>query len=402
MFDFESFCVQEESLKDTDTTKLIRKQFPISVSISSNLVKGPIVLCNSDPHHLVTSFIGALENLALQSKAIMKNLFFDIGTTIKIKLCSILEKLTQRHNQREQADLDACDDDICTSTQFLKIQKKQLIDLQEHLERYCIVLPVFGFNSAKYDLNLIKSYLLPILVNDCNIESTVIKKANQFISFKFGDFQLLDILNFLGGATSLGSILKAYKTSETKRFFPYEWFDHPDKMQNRELLPYDAFYSKLRSCNPFEAEHTDYVNLLKSGLTTKQAVVKLKLSKPPPTGIENYQHLQQIWKQEQMSSFKDFLRWYNNKDVVPTLEAMQIMIAFYHDKDIDMLKLVCTLPNLANSCLHKSTDAEFYPRVCPRGNLQRHQYNNLDSETCPDIYIHFSKLCGRTNFHLQV
>ena len=62
-----------------------------------------------------------------------------------------------------------------------------------------------------------------------------------------------------------------------------------------------------------------------------------------------------------MSSFKDFLRWYNNKDVVPTLEAMQKMIAFYHDKDIDMLKLGCTLPNLANICWHKSTDANFYP-----------------------------------------
>ena len=26
-----------------------------------------------------------------------------------------------------------------------------------------------------------------------------------------------------------------------------------------------------------------------------------------------------------------------------------------------MLKLGCTLPNLANICLHKSTDAKFYP-----------------------------------------
>ena len=103
-------------------------------------------------------------------------------------------------------------------------------------------------------------------------------------------------------------------------------------MQNTELPPYDAFYSKLRSCNPLEAEYMDYANLLKSGLTTEQAVVKLKLSKPPPTGIENYQYLQQIWKQEHMSSIKDFLRWYNNKDVVPTLKAMQKMIAFYHDK----------------------------------------------------------------------
>ena len=94
--------------------------------------------------------------------------------------------------------------------------------LQEHLERYCNVLPVFGFNSAKYDINFIKSYLLPILINERNMEPIVIKKAKQFVSFKFGNVQLLDIMNFLGGATSLDSFLKAYKTAETKRFFPYE------------------------------------------------------------------------------------------------------------------------------------------------------------------------------------
>ena len=32
---------------------------------------------------------------------------------------------------------------------------------------------------------------------------------------------------------------------------------------------------------------------------------------------------------------------------------------FYHDKDIGMSKLGCTLPNLANICLHKSADAKF-------------------------------------------
>ena len=62
-----------------------------------------------------------------------------------------------------------------------------------------------------------------------------------------------------------------------------------------------------------------------------------------------------------MSSFKDFLRRYNKKDVVPTSEAMPKMIAFYYDKDIDMLKFGCTLPNLTKVRSHKSTDAEFYP-----------------------------------------
>ena len=45
----------------------------------------------------------------------------------------------------------------------------------------------------------------------------------------------------------------------------------------------------------------------------------------------------------------------------PTLEAIHKMLAFYHMKGIDMLRLGCTLPNLASNCLQKSTSAKFYP-----------------------------------------
>ena len=62
-----------------------------------------------------------------------------------------------------------------------------------------------------------------------------------------------------------------------------------------------------------------------------------------------------------MTTFKVFLQCYNNKDVVTTLEAMQKKIQFYHQKEIDLLKLGYTLPNLANNCLHKSTNEKFYP-----------------------------------------
>ena len=65
-----------------------------------------------------------------------------------------------------------------------------------------------------------KSFSLPILVNERDIKPTVVKKPNQLIVFKFGGIRLMDILNFPGGATSLDSVLKAYKTSETKGFFP--------------------------------------------------------------------------------------------------------------------------------------------------------------------------------------
>ena len=189
------------------------------------------------------SFFDAVEGLATRSKAQMKLKFLEIETAIKSKLTRTLETLSERRcrNQCVFEFEDHCseddDEEKDVSTQFLQMQKNQLVELQKHLERYCNVLPVFGFNSAKYDINLIKSYLLPILINDRNMEPTVIKKANQFVSFKFGDVQLLEIMNFLGGATSLDSFLKAYKTSETKGFFPYEWFDCPQKMNNSELPP---------------------------------------------------------------------------------------------------------------------------------------------------------------------
>ena len=86
-----------------------------------------------------------------------------------------------------------------------------------------------------------KTYLIPYLINVRDIQPTVIKKSNNFISFKSGNVQFLDNLNFLGGATSLYSFLRAYKTSETKGYFPYEWFNSPDKLVQTELPSYESF-----------------------------------------------------------------------------------------------------------------------------------------------------------------
>ena len=102
IFDIEPVCVKEETYKETETTKWIRKHIPISVSISSNLKPEPIFLCNSDPRHLVSSFVSTLEGLATQSKAQMKLRFIEVETAIKIKLSSMLQQLNQRHSQRER------------------------------------------------------------------------------------------------------------------------------------------------------------------------------------------------------------------------------------------------------------------------------------------------------------
>ena len=195
---------------------------------------------------MVESFIDAVEGLATESRAQMKLKFLETETAIKSKLTRTQESLNERRCRNRRVFEDHCFEDDNegkdASTQFLQMQKNQLIELQEHVEPHCNVLPVFGFNSAKYDISLIKSYLLRNLINERNMEPTVIKKANQFVSFSFSDVQLQDIMNSLGGATSLDSFLKAYKTLENKGFFLYEWFDCPQKMNNSELPSYDAFF----------------------------------------------------------------------------------------------------------------------------------------------------------------
>ena len=167
IFDFESICVQEETFNYTNTTTWIGKHVPISATISANLMEEPIFLCNPDPHLVVATFIGSVKGLASQSKTQKKLLFPDIKTTMKIKLGSI--QLSHRYNRQEQVRLEHCGNERCASTQFLRKQKKQLINLQEYLERHCNLLSVSGCNSPKQDLNLINSYLPPNFLNERDI-----------------------------------------------------------------------------------------------------------------------------------------------------------------------------------------------------------------------------------------
>ena len=201
---------------------LDRKHKPISVSVSSNLLQEPIFPCNKDPETLIVSFIETLEELASKSKAEILQKFSSIENAVKIRVNSIFEKLNARKNgSSSMFEFQYIKkEEINMSTHFLQIQINQLFYLKQHFEPYVSTLPVFGFNSGKTDLNLIKSYLLIYLLHKRDIQPIVIKKVNHFESFKFADVKFLDILKFLGGATLIDSLLKAYRTKETKGFPP--------------------------------------------------------------------------------------------------------------------------------------------------------------------------------------
>ena len=111
-----------------------------------------------------------------------------------------------------------------------------------------------------------------------------------------------------------------YECEQTKAFFLYEWVDGLDNLEETLQPPHAAFYSSLKNQNMTNGQYT---------------------------------YCQQVWEENKMSTFKDFLVWYNNLDVVPFLEAVEKMSAFWQERKIDMLKASVEVPLLIPSLLLK-------------------------------------------------
>ena len=75
------------------------------------------------------------------------------------------------------------------------------------------------------------------------------------------------------------------------------------------MLPYEPFFSKLRNNNPLYQDFVDYEKLKTSGLDEQQALKKLEIKTVHPSGLDNYNYLQETWTKKGMTVFKDFRKW---------------------------------------------------------------------------------------------
>ena len=146
----------------------------------------------------------------------------------------------------------------CLKTEWENSIQK-LTSLLGSLYHYCRQIPILGFNSARHDLNLTKSQLIPWLKanldpvkdEDC-VDIIIIKKGSPYTQIGARSFKCLDISNYLAGGVSYLDFLKAFKIEESKSYFPYEWFDDVSKLDHPCLPPYDAFHSELKKKNVLE------------------------------------------------------------------------------------------------------------------------------------------------------
>ena len=204
-------------------------------------------------------------------------------------------------------------------------------ELKRKFIRYCRQLPVVGFNSSRYDLNLIKGSLFPQLGFGAQDEhSLVIRKNNSYTAVGATVLRFLDISNYVAPGFSYSQFLKAFGVEESKSYFPYEWFDDPVKLDFPALPPYEAFFSKLKQCNVLDEGEG------------KEA------------GRARHEELQNVWRERGMTSFRDFLVYYNNLDTGPMVVAIEKMQRFYFDRCIDLFKIAVSVPGIARHMLYKT------------------------------------------------
>ena len=155
---FESITLPDNTIRNTELTPRIRKHVPISVSISSNLLTQPIFICNEDPLQLSRDFVSCLANIAEKSTLLIWEKLQNFTSRLEENYWLPRDKDPVRENEglvNDDAETDEEDEEDSNFTRDRR-ELKVLSSLRQDLENYYNTIPVFGCNSSRYDLNLIK------------------------------------------------------------------------------------------------------------------------------------------------------------------------------------------------------------------------------------------------------
>ena len=75
---------------------------------------------------------------------------------------------------------------------------------------------------------------------------------------------------------------------------------------------------------------------------------------------EDYAYCQDVWRTENMQTMYDFLKWYNNRDVGPFVEAIEKQMDIYKNVGLDMFRDGISVPGLCMKLLFKRLDSATY------------------------------------------
>ena len=344
-FDFECFFDRDNVPADSDKVHWIARHVPLSVSLASNvpgLEPAQCYVTDGDSDKLVAdmmSHLHAVSDAAFES--------------LKPSYESVLNELEARKeawdSAEEECGLEEAENEDEVARKNRTNPFKKLLD---QLFSWLRQLPVIGFNSGKYDLNMIKRSFVPLLISN---NAAVIKRQNTYMCLSTTNLKFLDIVNYLAPGVSYAKYLTAYGCELGKGHFPYEYMDGIGKLEDRALPPQAAFFSQLKN----------------EGISDT-----------------DYARCQAVWHDNQMKTLREYLIWYNNRDVTPFLDAIAKQFAFYRDRDIDMFKDGISVPGLSLLYLFSNLPKDTYFVTFNRTNRDLHKLVKDNIVGGPAIIFH--------------
>ena len=337
-FDFECYFDRDNVPADTNTLQWSARHVPLSVSVASNVPGYEPAQCyvtDGDSDKLVADMMDHLTAISDAAYESLLPLYADVLEELKTRKEAWDEEEEEEENGKKTVN-------PCKT-------------LEKQLQTWLRQLPVIGFNSGHYDLNVVKKFFIPYMLKGNDKTRFVIKRQNTFMCFSTTNLKFLDVTQYLAPGVSYDKYLKAYGCELQKGHFPYEYMDDLHKLEDRALPPQAAFFSRLKN-----------------------------------EGISNddYARCQAVWRNNQMTTMRDYLVWYNNRDVTPFLEAIAKQFAFYHDRGIDMFKDGISVPGLSLLHLFNDLPNDTYFTVFNRTNSDLHELVKDNIVGGPAIIFH--------------
>ena len=292
VYDFEAIC-QKINEKQTDELTITAKHIPVSVAINDNLTKKPSFIVEEDPKKLAERFVVELLKRARE-----------IEETVWLSnpVLGVYKKFNEDDKGEQYGG-------YLINEARVKLSKETAKSYVNWVKQ----VPVFGFNSGRYDINMIKEYFVENLTSLSDVN--VAKKENSYMFLSTPNFKFLDIKNFLAPGLSYDAWCRAYGCELQKLAFPYEWFDSFEKLNHIGPVKYEEFYSSL-----------------KGGITISQ---------------EEYQNFCDEFHKRGCETMKDWLKEYNLADVEPFIEALEKTREQYYPDEIDLLKDAVSIPGIS-------------------------------------------------------
>ena len=345
-FDFECFFTGDKLPADTDHVQWVARHVPLSVSVASNVPGYEPAQCyvtDGDSDKLVADM---MDHLTAISDAA-----FDM---LMPSYDNVLNELEVRKDAWDEAERKAPreDDSKLEEVEVEESKTNPYKTLIGQLLGWLHQLPVIGFNSGRYDLNMIKRSFVPLLISN---NAAVIKRQNTFMCFSTTNLKFLDVTQYLAPGVSYDKYLKAYGCELQKGHFPYEYMDGIGKLEDRALPPQAAFFSQLKN----------------EGISDT-----------------DYAACQAVWGDNQMTTMRDYLIWYNNRDVTPFLDAIAKQAGFYKHQNIDMFKDGISVPGLSLLHLFNDLPNDTYFTVFNRTNSDLHELVKDNIVGGPAIIFH--------------